>query len=63
MQYGHCVTWATATAINCFVFGRNRTFSEDALAERLEGFGRSGRQSVSLLGDLPSRLRIHLFVF
>lgn len=20
MQYGHCVTWANATAINCFVF-------------------------------------------
>jgi len=42
---------------------RNRTFSEHALAERSEGFGRLRSQSVSLLGDLPSCLRIHLFVF
>jgi hypothetical protein len=42
---------------------RNRTFSEHALAERSEGFGRPRSQSVSLLGDLPSCLRIHLFVF
>jgi hypothetical protein len=44
-------------------FRSNRTVSEYALAEGSEGLGWPRCQSVSLLGDLPSRLRIHLFVF
>src|SRR5687767_8195107 len=42
---------------------RNRTFSEDAFAKGLEGRGRPGCKMVSLLGDLPSGVRIHLLVF
>ena len=41
----------------------NRPFGEHALAEGSEGLGRSGGETVPLFGNLPSCVRIDLFVF
>jgi hypothetical protein len=62
MQYGHCVTCATATAINCFVSAGIAPSANTLLLNARKVSG-GPAAAVSLLDQLANGLRIDLFVF